>query len=216
MIERPAKEPEDSFPLSPGGDRRRFLWSLAAGAAAALPVVVSAAPRLEPTPEDDWGPFYPPVWSGEIDADLTRFAGGRAEGRPLRLTGRVRDRDGGGVQGAVVEIWQTDARGHYRHPGVPEPLRDPGFQGFGRTTTDGRGYYAFRTVLPGRYGTRPPHIHLRVAASGRPEFVTQVYFRGDNREGGRGNVVPPGRERLSVDLWRGGGDAVARFDVVLP
>lgn len=202
----------DSF-LAPRRLRRLVLATLAAGGAAVvLPRVARAAPPLEPTPEDDWGPFYPPDWSGEIDADLTRFRGGRAEGRPLRLAGQVRDGAGRGVADAVVEIWQTDARGRYRHPGVPERLRDPGFQGYGRTTTDGAGRYAFLTVLPGRYGTRPPHIHLHVAAPGRRDFVTQVYFRGDNREGGLGNVVPPGRERLSVDLGSDG----ARFDIVLP
>lgn len=212
---RSLPDPPAALSGTRGRVRRLVLSTLVAGTAASVvPGLARAVPLpLEPTPEDDWGPFYPPDWSGEIDADLTRLGGGRAEGRPLRLSGRVRDRAGKVVPGAVVEIWQTDARGRYRHPGVPEHLRDPGFQGFGRTVADGQGAYAFVTVVPGRYGTRPPHIHLRVAAPGRPEFVTQVYFRGDNREGGLGNLVPPGRDRLTIELRADGG---ARFDVVLP
>lgn len=214
MASSPTTDPAASRADIRGGLRRRALAALAAGLVSG--VAWTGSP-LAPTPEDDWGPFYPPDWSGEIDADLARFRGGSAEGRPLRLSGRVRDGAGRGVAGAAVEIWQTDSRGRYRHPGVPERLRDPGFQGFGRTTTDGDGRYAFRTVVPGRYGTRPPHIHLHVAVPGRAEFVTQIYFRGDNREAGLGHIVPPGRERLSVEVRsEGGGAAAASFDIVLP
>ena len=204
-------------PLRPG--RRRMLVGAASllVAGAVLPAVAQTVKSPPATPEDDLGPFYPPDWSGEIDADLTRFAGAGAEGTPLRLTGRVVDRKGRPVADAVVEIWQTDARGRYRHPGVPERLRDPGFQGYGRTMTDAAGAYAFVTVMPGRYGTRPPHIHLRLARPGLREFVTQIYFKGDNGEGGLGGIVPPGRDALSVDAMAASdGRRAARFDIVLP
>ena len=184
---------------------------------ALLPWLALAAPTRRPTPEDDWGPFYPLDWSGELDADLTRFGGRVAEGSRLSLRGRVTNRRGQGVTGAVVEIWQTDARGRYRHPGVPEHLRDPGFQGYGRVMTDDRGEYAFVTVVPGRYGGRPPHIHIHVAAPGQKEFVSQIYFSGENREGGAGNVIPPGREHLTVGRSPvGDGGFQSRFDIVLP
>lgn len=200
--------------------RRRFLaWLLG------LPVlagwlggpVSGAGERRVATPEDDLGPFYPLDWQGEIDADLSRFGTASAEGERLRISGFVTDRDGRPLRGAVVEIWQADRRGRYRHPGVPEHLRDPGFQGYGRILTDAEGSYRFVTVMPGRYGSRPPHVHFRVAQPGRPEFVTQMYFRGDNREGGPSGRLPAGREALTVDLKPDGGDALgARFDLVLP
>ena len=198
--------------------RRLILGAAALAVSCAAAAAYAQATRLSAaTPEDDLGPFYPPDWSGEIDGDLTRFGGARAEGTALRLGGRVIGRNGRPVGDAVVEIWQTDARGRYRHPGVPERLRDPGFQGYGRTMTDATGAYAFVTVMPGRYGTRPPHIHLRVAKPGLREFVTQIYFKGDNGEGGLGGIVPPGRDALSVDATAAPDSArVARFDIVLP
>lgn len=201
--------------------RRQLLRSLLLGAM--LPVARaragSDAAWLGTTPTDDIGPFYPPDWSGEIDADLTSFGGLKAEGRRLRIQGYLKDATGLPLRDTVVEIWQADARGYYRHPAVSEALRDHGFQGYGRTTSDDDGGYAFLTVMPGRYGTRPPHVHFRVARSGRPDFVTQMYLRGDNRDGatpGHGSL-PPGRAALSVQLKADSiGGLVVRFDLVLP
>lgn len=188
-------------PLALG--RRQLLRSLLFGAM--LPVAATAragkgASWLATSPTEDIGPFYPPNWSGEIDADLATFGGARAEGQRLRILGYLKDATGLPLHDAVVEIWQADARGVYRHPAVSDVQRDPGFQGYGRTLSDDDGCYVFRTVVPGRYGTRPPHVHFRVAPPGRQDFVTQMYFRGNNRDGGateRG-TLPPGREALSV------------------
>ena len=182
---------------------------------AALPAVAAPLPA---TPADDFGPYYPPDWRGEIDPDLTRFGGAPAAGERLRLSGVVREQSGRPVVDAVVEIWQADGGGRYRHPGVPESLRDRSFQGYGRSTTDASGRYEFITVMPGHYGGRPPHIHFRLAQPGRAEFVTQMYFRGDNREGGRVGELPAGRERLSVELKSDSvaGGMSAHFDLVLP
>ncbi|HJV25382.1 MAG TPA: hypothetical protein VJ673_06835 [Aromatoleum sp.] len=184
----------------------------------ATPSAAHAAFR--PTPEDDLGPFYPPDWSGDIDADLTRLAAtpnAVAEGKRLRLAGVVRDTTGRPISGATVEIWQADTYGHYRHPGVDPRTRDPAFQGYGRVLTDAEGRYAFLTILPGKYGTRPPHIHFRIVRPGRPELVTQMYFRGNNREGN--GYAPPEREALTVDLvgqeYSGEITLAAHFDLTL-
>lgn len=179
---------------------------------------LSPAPSVVPTPADDIGPFYPLDWSGEQDSDLTRFGppGSRAEGTPLRITGQVLNLAGQPLSGATVEIWQADARGRYRHPGVDPRTRDPRFQGFGRTRSGRDGQFAFVTVMPGRYGGRPPHVHFRVATPDGRELVTQMYFHGDNRDLG----LPPSadRQRLSVATRPDAqlpGALNARFDLIL-
>src|SRR5689334_73286 len=73
---------------------------------------------LLPTPRQTTGPFYPVDWSGDIDSDLVRVTGeaAQAQGVVTHLRGRVLDARGAPVPGALVEIWQCDAFGHYRHP----------------------------------------------------------------------------------------------------
>ena len=87
--------------------------------------------------------------------------------------------DGTPVEGAAVEIWQTDAYGVYLHPGDPGFAdRDPAFQGFGQSLTDAEGAWAFRTILPEVYGGRPRHIHAKVKVDDQTVLTTQIYFSG--------------------------------------
>ena len=176
---------------------------------------------LKATPQDALGPFYPPKWAGEIDADLIAFGSSAyANGIPLTITGVVRDTDGKALTNARVEIWQTDATGKYRHPNDDgEGPARRGFQGFGRTLTDGEGRYRFRTIKPVLYSGRPPHVHFRVVAIGRKELVTQMYFAGDNKERGANFGFSKERDRITVtptaakDGERDG--LAATFDLVL-
>ena len=205
--------------------RRRVLSVLAAlpvATATVFPRLLHAqTAKLKATPQDALGPFYPPKWSGEIDADLIAFGSGAyTEGTPLTITGIVRDTDGAPLINAHVEIWQTDATGKYRHPDDDgEGPAKRGFQGFGRAVTDAEGRYRFRTIKPVLYSGRPPHVHFRVVASGRKELVTQMYFAGDNKERGGDYGFSKERDRLTVrpttlkDGERSGLAAV--FDLVL-
>jgi protocatechuate 3,4-dioxygenase beta subunit len=98
------------------------------------------------------------------------------------------DERGRGVGGALLEVWQANAGGRYRHvkEGYIAPL-DPNFGGCGRTITDEEGYYSFRTVRPGPYpwpngvnDWRPAHIHFSVFGHGFAQrLITQMYFEGD-------------------------------------
>ena len=46
---------------------------------------------------------------------------------------------------ALVEAWQADAAGRFRHPADPEQaLADPDFLGWGRASTDADGAFEFR------------------------------------------------------------------------
>lgn len=171
---------------------RRTLLLSAAAAAVAAPHVVRAAGNATPLPPMTEGPFYPqPAWrargpfAGDWDADLTRVTrGGRervAEGEPLGLELQVRDTRGRALDGAVVEIWQCDTWGRYRHPrdGAQPAEVDEGFQGYGEARAGTQGTVAFRTIRPAPYAGRTPHIHLKVRHASFGEITSQLFVEGD-------------------------------------
>ncbi|WP_209506816.1 MULTISPECIES: protocatechuate 3,4-dioxygenase subunit beta [unclassified Ruegeria] len=109
-------------------------------------------------------------------------------GERIILHGRVLDENGRAVPNTLVEIWQANAGGRYRHKKDTylAPI-DPNFGGCGRTLTDENGYYFFRTVKPGAYpwrnwvnSWRPAHIHMSIFGTGFAQrLITQCYFEGD-------------------------------------
>ena len=162
--------------------RRRLLIGATALAVPALPIPPSQSAGLVVTPGQTEGPFYPVKRAPDMDADLVRVRGqtARAVGQVTHLSGRVLDKRGGIVKGAMLEIWQCDANGIYNHPednGLPR--RDAAFQGYGRTTVDDEGRYAFRTIRPVAYAGRSPHIHFKVQAPGAGQLTTQMYVAGE-------------------------------------
>ena len=122
------------------------------------------------------------------DADLTRQHDGKPQGQRILVSGRVLDSDGRPVPHTLIEIWQANAAGRYRHAGDswPAPL-DPNFTGLGRTLTDVQGRYEFTTVKPGAYpwgnhhnAWRPAHIHFSLFGRAFAQrLVTQMYFPDD-------------------------------------
>lgn len=135
--------------------------------------------------------------SGILAADGRFTAPATAEGDILILTGRVIDTSGRPVPGAAVEIWQTDAKGVYDHPGDSGTgRRDRNFQFFGTAVTDDTGRYAFRTILPGRYEPRPRHIHTKVRVNERTVLTSQIYFAVDGESRGVGGSA----RNLMIDL----------------
>lgn len=122
------------------------------------------------------------------DADLTLARGGEAAGQRIIVHGRVLDSDGRAVPNTLVEVWQANAAGRYRHTGDnwPAPL-DPHFDGVGRVLTDTAGNYSFTTVRPGAYpwgnhhnAWRPAHIHFSLLGRAFTQrLVTQMYFPDD-------------------------------------
>lgn len=165
--------------------RRRFLRrGIAAGGAAGVllsETVRAATCRL--TPKQMEGPFYPES-DLERDADLTQHRPGDpvAKGDVIFLSGQVLDVDCKPLSGALVEVWQACFSGRYNHSGDTNALElDPHFQYWGRSRTNDKGVYQFKTILPGYYPTspgtyRPPHIHFKVHAPGFRSLTTQMYF----------------------------------------
>lgn len=159
-------------------DRRTLVLAAAGGLGAAL---FPAQAALLVTPRQTEGPFYPWRLPLDTDNDLVRMAGRKdlARGELTHLVGRVLDTGGTPLRGAVVEIWQCDAQGHYHHVDDRDPAgRDPNFQGYGRTLTSADGNYRFRTIRPTPYPGRTPHIHIKVRSEGR-EHATQLYVHGE-------------------------------------
>lgn len=145
---------------------------------------------LEQSLSEITGPTFGHNDLGPLDNDLIRnFAhGGDPIGERIIVHGRVVDEDNRPVPHTLVEIWQANAGGRYRHrkDTYLAPI-DPNFGGCGRTITDADGHYHFRTVKPGAYpwrnyvnSWRPAHIHVSVfGRSFSQRLITQLYFEGD-------------------------------------
>ena len=145
---------------------------------------------LEASWSETTGPRFGHGLIGPLDNDL--ILNWRQTGEPIGqrmvLHGRVLDENARPVPGALVELWQANAGGRYRHD--KETYRaaiDPNFGGCGRTITDADGQYWFRTIKPGAYpwpngvnDWRPAHIHLSLFGHAFAQrLITQLYFEGD-------------------------------------
>ena len=154
---------------------------------------ISRSPRqplmvLRETLTERTGPVFGQSFIRPGDNDLTIEHAGEPIGERIFVHGRVLDEDGRPVRGALVEIWQANAAGRYRHKvdnhGAP---LDPNFTGAGRALTDDEGRYRFKTIKPGAYpwgnhhnAWRPAHIHFSLFGAGiLSRLVTQMYFPGD-------------------------------------
>jgi protocatechuate 3,4-dioxygenase beta subunit len=173
------------------------------------------------SPNSTIGPYFPYEF---MDDDLTQREGGRAQGQHILLTGRVLQEGGVPTRNTVLEIWQADANGIFRHPFDPRcPQADPGFSGWGRARTNPEGWYRFRTVLPGGYEKRCPHVNVMVLAIGLTWRLVSTIFFSDAPEKADDPVLnsvkdPAARLRLfakrdaSLDA---DGVQAYRFDVIL-
>lgn len=156
---------------------------------------VLRSPRLAPISlqqslSEVTAPVFRPEELGPLDHDLImNYARqGLPVGERIIVHGYVQDQIGRPVDGALVEVWQANASGRYRHKkDAYIGALDPNFGGCGRMLTDANGYYAFRTIRPGPYpwrnrvnDWRPAHIHYAISGHGWVQrLVTQMYFEGD-------------------------------------
>jgi protocatechuate 3,4-dioxygenase, beta subunit len=146
--------------------------------------LVDLAPRFTEVS----GAVLPEGRVSEADHDLTAQHDGEPLGERIIVYGRVRETNGRPVPDTLVEVWQCNAAGRYRHQNDrhPAPL-DPNFTGVGRSLTDGEGRFRFVTVKPGAYpwrnhpnAWRPAHIHFSIFGRAFTQrLVTQMYFPGD-------------------------------------
>lgn len=149
--------------------------------------------------------------ANDNDLTFVKGREGKAQGQEVLIRGILRDSQCQPIEGATIIIWQASHSGKYNHkrdnanldfahPKTGETLtreHDKKFQYWGKAETNERGEYVFKTIVPGFYPAalrdlknpdapenwyRPPHVHFRVLASGHEEFVTQMYFRGEDLE----------------------------------
>jgi protocatechuate 3,4-dioxygenase, beta subunit len=151
------------------------------------------APRLPllalpQTPTELTAPVFGDSDVTPFDHDLTCRHEGRPLGQRIVVSGRVLQDDERPVRNSLVEMWQANAAGRYRHAvdRHDAPL-DPNFDGTGRCLTDSEGRYRFVTIKPGCYpwpnhpnAWRPAHIHFSLFGRAFAQrLVTQMYFPDD-------------------------------------
>jgi len=137
-----------------------------------------------PTPSQTVGPYF--LIGLTAKHSVPKIAGPDAKGERARLSFRVLDGDGAPIDDAMIEVWQANAEGKYRHPDDPQQKSlDPAVNGFGRAGTDDDGACAIETIKPGRVPgpsgvEQAPHLNLALFARGMlHQFYTRVYFAGD-------------------------------------
>jgi protocatechuate 3,4-dioxygenase alpha subunit len=138
--------------------------------------------EMIPTGEATIGPFFPPRYVDAGSNDLTQSEGRKAKGEVIEIRGRVMQEDGAPLENLVVEIWQADAQGIFRHPADPRHAQaDPDFFGWGRAATDKDGRFVFKTIKPGAQQGRQPHINFMVMFSGLMRILkTTMFFEEGN------------------------------------
>lgn len=145
---------------------------------------------IDPTPTELSGPGFSPADLDPLDHDLTQNHAhtGLPIGERIIIHGRVIDEQARPLPNVLIEIWQANAGGRYRHDKdrYLAPL-DPNFGGCGRTLSGQDGSYFFRTIRPGPYpwrnrmnDWRPAHVHFAISGKAWCQrLVTQMYFEGD-------------------------------------
>ena len=188
--------------------------------------------RLPLTLSERSGPVFGREVLAAQDNDLTGQHAEPPMGERIFVHGRVLDEDGHPVVGALIEVWQANAAGRYRHRVDQHhaPI-DPNFTGCGRTLSAADGSYRFKTIKPGAYpwsnhpnAWRPAHIHFSIFGAGiLSRLVTQMYFPGDplhpfdpvlnsiNDQRARGRLI----SQFDLDTTEPDYALAFRFDIVL-
>ena len=140
--------------------------------------------KLIPTASQTAGPF---LHLGLTDkGSVAEIAGPAIAGERVEITCHVLDGDELPVSDAMIEVWQADAQGRYRHPeDLDGSALDSNWRGFGRLALDDHGNCKFWTVKPGRVPgpenrQQAPHLNVAIFARGLlKQLVTRIYFAGE-------------------------------------
>lgn len=175
------------------------------------------------TPSQTVGPFF---HDGLMQLEVTDLDADGDAGAPIVITGSVLDGDRVPVSDAMLEVWQPDGRGRFRHPADPRASDVPSsFVGFGRVATGDDGSFRLSTAMPGTVPgvdgqVQAPHLNVHVFARGLlDQLWTRIYFEHHpvNDDDPLLAQVPTDRRATLVARADGTEDDAARyrFDVVL-
>jgi protocatechuate 3,4-dioxygenase, alpha subunit len=183
------------------------------------------------TPEATVGPFYPGAFVHDAPGDLwqvSALVAHHPQGQPIVLVARFSDALKQPVPSLIVEFWQANAHGRYRHPAdTSDAPLDPQFDGFARVRTSDEGALECHTIKPGAHPVpgqtgvmRAPHLRLTVFASGIDRLFTHVFF--DDEPANDSDPVLQSlpdalRDRLIAKRVRGAANGVMTYaiDIVL-
>ena len=169
-------------------------------------------------PEMTAGPYFVDGALERSDIRSDPSTGEVSAGTPLEVSFRVsRIADAACIPltGAIVDVWQCDARGVY------SDVADPTFDARGRKflrgwqATNAEGVARFTTVYPGWYPGRTVHVHFKVHSSPGADpgfdFTSQLFF--DDALTDRVHATEPYATRGARDrrnhedgIFRRGGD----------
>lgn len=135
------------------------------------------------TPSQTAGPYFSMRLA---TPDENVLVSGTVEGERIRIDGVLMDGAGRHIEDGLIEMWQANARGRYRHPD-DDPQPDGLFTGFGRAQTSFTdGSFSFETIKPGPVPDpegefQAPHLNVIIQGRGilRPHF-TRVYFSDED------------------------------------
>ena len=122
------------------------------------------------TPSFATGPYF-----STNSPERTSLLEPNTNGTRLNLTGQVLTKTGKPIEGAKLDFWQTNSEGIYDNVG---------FNFRGHQFTDSKGGYVLETIVPGLYGTRFQHIHVKLTTLTGHTLTTQIIFPGQRFDPG--------------------------------
>jgi protocatechuate 3,4-dioxygenase alpha subunit len=171
------------------------------------------------TPSQTVGPYFGILLRSR---SKRRQASDATHGTPIVIEGQIVDGAGAPIPDALIETWQADASGRYRHDDDCRPQQpDSNFDGYGWAHTADNGGFRFDTIKPGRVpapdgGEQAPHIVVSVMARGiLTRFVSRIYFDDEaaNAEDPILALVP--EERRQTLIARRSAEGHYLFNVVM-
>jgi len=170
------------------------------------------------TPSQTVGPYFGIMVRGRAE---NRQVTGATEGTRIVIEGQVFDGAGTVIPDALVETWQADAHGCYRHDEDRRARPDPAFNGYGWAHTGEDGGFIFETIKPGRVPgpdgrDQAPHVVVSVMARGiLTRFITRIYFDDEEANGEDAILALVPESRRHTLIARRTAQGRYRFDLVM-